>query len=388
MKISGYLDRISAHEVSGWAFDPNDPSRPVNVDVFRDGILTASGKASHYRSDLEAAQIGTGHHAFVISILDPDGDIDCRVAGERLPVGDDIRGAHQAGDFWDTMGEVYAQMPPRARWPESPHIVRYQNERACDRIIPGGSNRGAVELFRQMAGKDIPVARAVSIGCGPGHKELMMLQEGTVAHFDLYDVSQESLNAGRPLAEQMGVADRVRFIHGYDFEKDLTGEYDLVYWDNALHHMFDATAAVKWSHDVLRPGGWFVMTDYVGASRFQWPAEVCALINAVRSTLPDECFHNPINPALPYARFIGAPTLQEMEYDPSEAADSDAILPAIDTYFPDATIRQVGGNIFHLGLNDVLTNIPEESALLNELMERDREIAAPHYAVVVAQKPF
>ncbi|MBJ7442215.1 MAG: methyltransferase domain-containing protein [Sphingopyxis sp.] len=389
MSIIGYLERVTSVDVAGWAFNPERPDHPVKVDVFHNDLLIASGEAREFRDDLQAAQIGTGHHAFVINIPFRDGRIDCRVEGVQLPPLPDARSdAREAGEFWDTMGAFYAQQPPRAHWPLSPHIVRDQNERACGRIIPGGSNRGAIELFKDIAGADVPVGRAVSIGCGPGHKELMLLKDGIVSHFDLYDVSNESLNAGRNLAQQMGVEDRVRFIHGYDFESDLPGGYDLVYWDNALHHMFDATAAVRWSRDALRPGGWFVMTDYVGASRFQWPAEVYDIADAVRGALPDECFHNPINPAKPYSRYVGRPTLQDMEYDPSEAADSEAILPAIDTYFPNATIRHVGGTIFHLALSEVLTNILEESDLLNSLLKRDREIDIPHYAVAVAQKPY
>lgn len=389
MSILGFLDHAADNAVAGWAFDPLDPNQPAEVDVFCDGVHVASGKATHYRPDLEAAQIGNGHHAFVIEVPTTEGEINCCVKGQRLYSLIDKRGeAQKAGDYWDTSTDVYAQMPPRARWPSSPHIVRYQNERACGRIISGASNRGAIELFKDMAGSDVPVGKAVSIGCGPGHKELLLLEDGTVEHFDLYDVSQESLNAGRSLAKQMGVEDRVRFIHGYDFEKELTETYDLVYWDNALHHMFDATAAVRWSHSALRPGGWFLMTDYVGSNRFQWPEEACDLVDAIRGSLPDECFYNPINPSMPYSRTAPRPTLPDMEYDPSEAADSEAIIPAIEAYFPEPTIKHVGGTVFHQALNDVLTNIPEESELLSALLEQDRQIDVPHYAVAVAQKPY
>ena len=82
----------------------------------------------------------------------------------------------------------------------------------------------------------------------------------------------------------------MRFVHGDDFRVPLGRNYDLVYWDNSLHHMFNADAAVAWSRGVLRPGGWFLMTDFVGANRFRWSDETYALVDLIRGSLPDRCF--------------------------------------------------------------------------------------------------
>lgn len=245
-----------------------------------------------------------------------------------------------------------------------------------------------IELLRDTAPHTFPVPRAVSVGCGSGEKELALVREGLVSHFDLFDVSAVALAGGSSLAAQWGISDRVRFVHGSDYRRDLDSGYDMVYWDNALHHMFDAWAAVQWSHDVLRPGGWFVMADFVGANRFQWSDEAMAVADLVRSSLPDSCFANPMQPGASYSRTAHRPTLQEMEYDPSEAADSEAIIPAIEAVFPDPIIRHVGGTVYHLAISDVLTNIPEDSILPEYLINLDRNTShIPHYAAAIARKP-
>ena len=75
-----------------------------------------------------------------------------------------------------------------------------------------------------------------------------------------------------------------------------------------------------------------------------------------------------------------------MDYDPSEAVDSEAILPAIEKYFPKAIIRHAGGTVFAMVLNDILTNVHEDSELLDYLLGLDENIDIPHYAVAMAQK--
>lgn len=60
-------------------------------------------------------------------------------------------------------------------------------------------------------------------------------------------------------------------------------------------------------------------------------------------------------------------------YDPSEAADSDSILPAIREVFANPVIIPTGGLVYLLYLTGILSNIEEESALLKHLLDVDDE---------------
>lgn len=389
MSIVGHLDSLHNGIVQGWAYDTDGEHTPLQIEVMQGSKVLATGVASEFRADVKAAGYGDGMSGFSISSGADDGDLSCYAAGCQLPTTSSTDAkAKKAGDFWDTISDWRPKLAPRARWNQSPQIVRDHNLRTCGRVIEGDPNRGVIELLRDIAPGIFPVRRAVSVGCGDGVKELLLVKEGLVAHFDLFDVSATALARGRSVAVQWGVVDKVNFIHGTNYQRQLGTGYDMVYWDNALHHMFDARGAVQWSYDVLNPGGWFVMADFVGANRFQWPNEAIAIADLVRSSLPEGCFVNPMDPGTTYSRNTHCPTLQEMEYDPSEAADSEAIIPAIEAIFPNPIIRHVGGTVYHLAISDVLTNIPDGSVLLEYLINLDRSTSyIPHYAAAVAQKP-
>lgn len=80
-----------------------------------------------------------------------------------------------------------------------------------------------------------------------------------------------------------------------------------------------------------------------------------------------------------------------MATDPSEAADSSRILPAIRQQFSEPDIWMLGGSIYHLCLNDILANLsPEEDrSLLSSLLVLDDMLAETgdcHYAACIAER--
>jgi hypothetical protein len=60
-----------------------------------------------------------------------------------------------------------------------------------------------------------------------------------------------------------------------------------------------------------------------------------------------------------------------MRADPSEAADSDSILPAFRECFPAGTVMPLGGLVYVLGLDGVIVNIPDDSLLLEKMLKID-----------------
>jgi len=50
-----------------------------------------------------------------------------------------------------------------------------------------------------------------------------------------------------------------------------------------------------------------------------------------------------------------------IQRDPSEAADSDRIVNSILRYFPNAEVKDTGGIVYNLALQDMLGNFDEEN---------------------------
>lgn len=108
----------------------------------------------------------------------------------------------------------------------------------------------------------------------------------------------------------VGVEDQVTFCVRDAFLRSEEGQYHLVYWDNSLHHMMDVDDALSWSKACLRPG------DDSGT----------------------------------FNRLISCPTPDKIiALDPSVAAGSSRAIPALNKYFPGATISPTDGAIYRIG---------------------------------------
>lgn len=296
--------------------------------------------------------------------------------------------ARRIGDFWDARQQ--SQTARRSRWWQSPEILRHINRMVCGEALDG-----AHAGFHRLLVQRMPpggFARAVSVGCGTGQKEFQLLRAGIVQEVQLYELSAERIRIGTELAARQNLADRVTFHHADAFAECRQSDFDLVYWNNALHHMFDVEAAIRWSHERLTAGGLFAMDEFIGPSRFQWPDDWLEAIAAFRQTLAPRHLRHPRDPAQSLPVAVRRPSLQGMiAADPSEAADSERILTVLPQVFPAAEIHPTGGVIYHTGLNDVLANLdtPEDAPILQLALLLDQTLSRQgmnQYAVAIAAK--
>ena len=278
----------------------------------------------------------------------------------------------------------------KTRWWMHPAILRHIN-----RVVCGQSVDGPHSGFNRLLQDSMPKGgfrKAVSIGCGSGGKEIRLLRDNIVQQFDLFEISEPKIDLIRQKAAEHGVLDRVTWHHADAFERDIVGEFDLVYWNNSLHHMFDVAAAVRWSVRALQSGGCFAIDDYVGPTRFQWTELELEMAARVRALLPDRLLVNPRNPNAWLDRAPSRPDVQVMmAADPTEAADSGRILAEVTAAFPRARIIPTGGIIYHLALNDVLANfdVEQDQPMLESLLLLDEMLARcghTQYAVAIALK--
>lgn len=266
----------------------------------------------------------------------------------------------------------------KLRWWQSKHILRHINICVYGEPLDAPS-AGLIKRALQLSEGKAPYATGVSVGCGNGLKEMMVIEAGLVDKFKLYELSSARIDAGRELARKRGVEDKVEFIEGDAFELLTEIEsVDFVHWNNSLHHMFSVPDALLWSKKILRTGGMFYMDDFVGADRFQWSDRVLDICEKVRRSLPESYLVNPSKPSelVPYR--VPRPGYEDMiKADPSEAPDSQRILPYVKQFFPDAELKMTGGVVYHLALKDIIHNFDEveDKTLLDVLMMLDDIVA-------------
>lgn len=281
--------------------------------------------------------------------------------------------SEQVAAYWDQMTK--APTTGVTRWWQSKIIVAHINEVVCGKSLPG-AHAGFHELLRKEA-EGHPFRRAVSIGCGEGSKERSLVSMGLVESFDLYELSSARVERGMAAAQKAGLAQRMRFHLGDAFAEVQPAQFDLVYWNNALHHMIDVDEAVRWSKSALSERGVFAMDDYTGESRFQWSDAALAAATRVRELLPRRLLAHPQQTHQLLGTRVDRPNAVKLaEVDPSEAADSSRILSAIGRHFPNAQVILTGGCIYHLALKDAIGNFGEaDEPLLKSLLLLDDALA-------------
>lgn len=276
----------------------------------------------------------------------------------------------------------------RARWWQHPQIVRHINNNVCGQPLPGAS-AGLNQLLKDRLQE--PLSLGISVGCGTGGKEMVLLSQGLVETFHLYEISEVRYNLGKELAIKNGLENRTKFFLRDAFEPEPLPVYDLVYWNNSLHHMLDVDDALRWSYDVLKPGGYIVLDDFIGPTRQQWTERNMRIASRVRNILPEKYLRDPRNPERLVPTNIERPNIDEfIASDPTECADSGRIVSSLHKHFPDADIIETGGAIYHLALNEVLANINEDDAAILDLLllidDLCVELGETHYAIAIATK--
>lgn len=230
--------------------------------------------------------------------------------------------------FWDQMTAQYCkegESANRTEWQAHPAAARQR------RRLLGATD--ACEWFSmRLPGR---VDRAIGAGCGTATFELKLLKSGAVGHFDLCDVSGTSLESAAARAEQLGVADRITLRCG-DFLEAESGDYGLVTFVSSLHHAVDVEATVQFAHDILRPGGFLYADEYVGPRRFDFPPEHSDLVKVLYRSLARELRCQWPELPQPDPADVAAA-------DPTEAVQSDLILPALYAAFGDVELAPIYG---------------------------------------------
>lgn len=91
----------------------------------------------------------------------------------------------QVGDAWNCKNSVEL----RSSWWNSEQIIRHMNYIICGEELEGW-NAGAIKQLKKIYDK---YARAVSIGCGTGNKEMQLLEQGVVDEFICFELSDERI---------------------------------------------------------------------------------------------------------------------------------------------------------------------------------------------------
>jgi SAM-dependent methyltransferase len=284
--------------------------------------------------------------------------------------------APSADDYRDRVGSRWSEAPEVAAsgyWMAHPMVRERLNHLASG--DPGCDSYGHLEKRLRGLGFELPIRRAVSIGCGFGALERDLASRGIIAEVDAYDIAPAAIEGARRLAAESGHTGLRYHVLNLETERSLPTAVDIVFAHQSVHHIERLDELFATVATMLRPGGIFHLHEFVGPERFQWTDTQIDGVNRFLSALSPR--HRALTSGLPKT-LQTRPTVEAMiAADPSEAIRSKDILPALGRHFDIVEVNRLGGALLHLGLADIVQNFDpgnaEDRAVLEAFFQAEDE---------------
>ena len=104
--------------------------------------------------------------------------------------------------------------------------------------------------------------RVVDVHCGGGRWLIAMARRFPALELVGVEFEEDSVDRARTKVQAAGLTDRITIRRASATEPGHTGEYDLAYFQYALHQLSDAPAALGAAWAALHPGGRLLVLDW------------------------------------------------------------------------------------------------------------------------------
>ncbi len=280
--------------------------------------------------------------------------------------------------FWDAHEAADEE---HVYWLAVPEVVRWVN-----RKVSGHPEIWHLSWFLLSLEGEVPVRRALSIGCGAGNLEREVIRHGSAQHVDAIDISELSVERAKEAAAEQGYSERISY-HVADAVSWLKAAaagpgYDLVFFHASLHHVENLEEVLGLTAACLRGApGLLYIDEYVGPSRDRWTREQLGYASSMYGRIPR-----------PYRRsdFLAPPVAFD---DPTEMIRSAEIVDVLRGYFEILEYKPYYGNVVMplvCGIPHRAIEQPAVSEVIGKAMELEdflieKSLLDPLYAVVVAK---
>lgn len=248
------------------------------------------------------------------------------------------------------------------QWGTLPAVRRMMN-----RHVTGDETLAPIDWFfrRVEAEQTLPLRRGLVLACGDAGLERALIRTGRLAEVVAVDLSPRVIATAEKAARTEGLAG-IAYRQADMNALDVAGPFDAVFSSSALHHCENLEGAFETIRQVLKPGGWFFLDDYVGPDRLQYDAAQVMQINRLLQVLPENLVTN----AAGYSRrgFRAASVAEVIALDPSEAPRSSDILSVMRATLAVETVRPYGGNLLYLVLANLAQNFDDAPEYLELLI--------------------
>lgn len=258
---------------------------------------------------------------------------------------------------------------PGTQWLQIPGAQENMNRRAT-----GDPEMDWVTHSAGLLAQFAKPIKALSLGCGFGVIERVLRRCDYCQLIHGVDVAEGAIEGARKAAQEEGLDGLTYEVADLNTAKLPKETYDVVYVHAALHHVFQLEHLLDQIKQTLKPGGLFVVNEYIGPSQMQFPRRDLELADAFLNAIPERYRSGP--------RFKGIKkeglrlSLDEMNSsDPSESIRANEIVPLTASRFEVRHFSYIGGTLLFLIFSEISGNFKENDVeimpLVNALIVLD-----------------
>jgi SAM-dependent methyltransferase len=292
-------------------------------------------------------------------------------------------------------------------------LAAVQRRLNCKVSGDGAEDWLSYSLRQHFSGR-LPLTRCYSLGCGCGAVERRLAKLGAFVRCEASDISEGALIEARRAAMSEGIDNITYEVLDANALVLPAQTYDAIWAHASVHHLSQLEHVFSVVGSALKPEGLFILLEYIGPSRFQFPARQREIIQACHDLLPPHfrrLVPASVKQGLPirmeggphwylqrvieklregdligavarrlrlvYAARTGRdllrhgpnlPTASSVKArDSSEAIRSAEIVPVLREHFRIVEFKPLGGSILQFLLADIAGNFQSEAG--NQLLE-------------------
>jgi ubiquinone/menaquinone biosynthesis C-methylase UbiE len=281
-----------------------------------------------------------------------------------------------SGDLWQRLGGLSfspesrtrarfskIEQPIRHYW-QVPTVVEHLNWR-----VTGDPHRNFRDWISDIYLANGKPRKAISLGCGIGAREIAWAKKNVFESLLGVDLTPRCIAVAQESAAKEGVSDRVSFIVS-DVRDVLRGDhkYDVIIFEHSLHHFSDIPTLLDLVKASLAPGGMLYIDEYVGPRRLQYTKKQIAFANAALQLIPEK-FRLDYSGRWQKNEVISPGPLMMYLSDPSEAQESDRIIPELKRRFDCIVEKKAGGTIVPQVIQDIAWNFLDDQSAIQTITQ-------------------
>ena len=291
----------------------------------------------------------------------------------------------KAAEWWSDPGRDV----PGTQWLQIPGASENMNRRAT-----GDPEMNWITHSAGLLAQFPKPVKVLSLGCGFGVIERVLRRSDCCQLIHGLDVAEGAIGGARKAAQDEGLDGLTYEVADLNTATLPKETYDAVYVHAALHHVFQLEHLLDQIKQTLKPGGLFVVYEYIGPSQMQFPRRDLELADVFLNAIPERYRSGPrLKNIKKEALRLSLDAMNSS--DPSESIRASEIVPLTASRFEVKHFRYVGGTLLLLIFSEIAGNFKEDDAEIMPLVEAlialdnfliDNKVLPSYHVYMVCEK--